>query len=154
MTTSPELTFATIEQHQGQELGVSAWLTIDQPRINAFADVTQDHQWIHVDTERAAASPLGATIAHGFLSLSLLSHFQFEIRAFPSDVASILNYGLDRVRFLTPVVVNQQIRARIKLLNVETRADGRKLIKLENTIEINGSPKPAMIAETLSLLIP
>lgn len=148
------LNFGNIEQFTGQEIGVSGWLTIDQSRIDTFADVTQDHQWIHVDVERAAASPLGTTIAHGFLSLSLLSHFQFEIGAFPTDVSSILNYGLDRVRFLSPVASGQRIRARLKLLSVDIRPDGKKLVKMENTVEIDGANKPALVAETLSLLIP
>ncbi|MBK8135486.1 MAG: MaoC family dehydratase [Chloroflexi bacterium] len=148
------LSFASLEDFVGSELGISDWMTVDQRRIDAFADVTQDHQWIHTDPERAAESTLGSTIAHGYLTLSLLSHLQFEIGAFPVDVSAILNYGLDRVRFLTPVKEGQRIRARLKLLLVETRPDGRKLMKLENTVEIEGNSKPALIAETLNLLIP
>jgi acyl dehydratase len=148
------LRFATIEEFVDQELGVSDWLTIDQSRIDAFADVTMDRQWIHVDRPRATIeSPFGNTIAHGYLSLSLLSYFQFAIGVFPEDATSILNYGLDRVRFVHPVVSGQNIRARIKLLSVETRPQGRKLVKMENTIEIEGEPRPALIAETLNLLI-
>lgn len=149
-----DLNFGTIEDYVGRELGTSEWLTIDQHRIDAFADVSQDHQWIHTDPERAEASPLGSTVAHGYLSLSLLSHFQFEIGVFPGDVSSILNYGLDRVRFVAPVKSGQRIRAHMKLLSCELRPDGRKLIKLENTVEIDGVSKPALVAETLSLLIP
>ena len=106
------LSFASLEDFVGSELGISDWMTVDQRRIDAFADVTQDHQWIHTDPERAAESTLGSTIAHGYLTLSLLSHLQFEIGAFPVDVSAILNYGLDRVRFLTPVKEGQRIRAR------------------------------------------
>lgn len=148
------LRFATIEEFVDKELGVSDWLTIDQARIDAFADVTMDRQWIHVDRPRAAIeSPFGSTIAHGYLSLSLLSYFQFAIGVFPEDAASVLNYGLDRVRFVHPVISGQNIRARIKLLSVEARPQGRKLVKMENTVEIEGEPRPALIAETLNLLI-
>lgn len=148
------LTYTTIEQFAGQKLGVSDWLAIEQTRIDAFADVTIDRQWIHVDRARATIeSPFGNTIAHGYLSLSLLSYFQFAIGVFPDDVTSILNYGLDRVRFVQPVISGQNIRARIKLLSVEVRPQGRKLVKMENTVEIEGEPRPALVAETLNLLI-
>lgn len=148
------LRFATIEEFIGEGLGVSDWLTIDQSRIDAFADVTMDRQWIHIDRPRATTeSPFGSTIAHGYLSLSLLSYFQFAIGVFPEDVASVLNYGLDRVRFVHPVISGQNIRACIKLLSVEARPQGRKLVKMENTVEIDGEPRPALIAETLNLLI-
>jgi acyl dehydratase len=150
----PGLTFATIEQFVDKELGVSDWLTIDQSRIDAFAEVTMDRQWIHVDRARATIeSPFGNTIAHGYLSLSLLSYFQFAIGVFPDDVTSILNYGLDRVRFVQPVISGQNVRARLKLLSVEARPQGRKLVKMENTVEIEGEPRPALVAETLNLLI-
>jgi acyl dehydratase len=150
----PGLTFATIEQFVDKELGISDWLTIDQSRIDAFAEVTMDRQWIHVDRARATIeSPFGNTIAHGYLSLSLLSYFQFAIGVFPDDVTSILNYGLDRVRFVQPVISGQNVRARLKLLSVEARPQGRKLVKMENTVEIEGEPRPALVAETLNLLI-
>jgi acyl dehydratase len=150
----PGLTFATIEQFVDKELGVSDWLTIDQSRIDAFAEVTMDRQWIHVDRARATIeSPFGNTIAHGYLSLALLSYFQFAIGVFPDDVISILNYGLDRVRFVQPVISGQNVRARLKLLSVEARPQGRKLVKMENTVEIEGEPRPALVAETLNLLI-
>lgn len=150
----PGLTFASIEQFVDKELGVSDWLTIDQSRIDAFAEVTMDRQWIHVDRARATIeSPFGNTIAHGYLSLSLLSYFQFAIGVFPDDVTSILNYGLDRVRFVQPVISGQNVRARLKLLSVEARPQGRKLVKMENTVEIEGEPRPALVAETLNLLI-
>lgn len=148
------LTFASIEQFTGRELGISDWFTIDQHHIDTFADVTHDHQWIHVDAERAAASPLGTTIAHGFLTLSLLSHFQFQVGVFPVDVTTVLNYGLDRVRFLTPVKAGQRVRARLTITSVDTRPDGSKLVKMENTVEIDGVAKPALVAETLTLLLP
>lgn len=145
-------TYQSIDQFIGKEIGVSAWLTIDQERINRFADCTNDHQWIHVDVERASQSPFGAPIAHGFLTLSLLSHFQAEINIVPSNVTQVLNYGLDKVRFITPVKVGQRIRNRAVLLSVEPKPLGQ-LLKTQNTVEIEGEDKPAMIAEALMLLI-
>src|SRR5579864_760746 len=104
---------STLEQFVGQEMGVSDWLTIDQERINQFADCTGDHQWIHVDVERAKQqSPFGSTIAHGFLTLSLVVSLQAEVGVVPAGVSQVLNYGLDRVRFLTPVKVGSRIRNR------------------------------------------
>lgn len=148
------LQFSTIEAFIGTELGLSEWMTIDQSRIDAFAEATMDWQWIHVDQSRAAAeSPTGRTIAHGYLSLSLLSHFQFTLGVFPEDVKSILNYGLNRVRFVHPVLSGQKIRARIKLLSVEVRPNGHKLVKMENIVEIEGEARPALMAETLNLLV-
>jgi acyl dehydratase len=151
----PGLRFESIDQFAGHELGVTDWLTIDQQWIDAFADATLDRQWIHVDVKRAATdSPFGTTIAHGYLSLSLLSHFQFVLGVFPADVSSVLNYGLNRVRFITPVKSGQRVRGRITLLSVEARQDGRKLIVMENTVEIDGEARPALVAETLNLLVP
>ncbi len=145
---------STISQFVGQELGVSAWVTIDQERINGFADFTGDHQWIHVDVERARReSPFGSTIAHGYLTLSLAASWQYELGIIPADVSEALNYGLDRVRFLTPVKVGARIRDRVVLLAAEQQDKGRLLLKTRNTIEIEGETKPAMIAETLTLLL-
>ena len=145
---------STISQFVGQELGVSAWVTIDQERINGFADFTGDHQWIHVDVERARReSPFGSTIAHGYLTLSLAASWQYELGIIPADVSEALNYGLDRVRFLTPVKVGARIRDRLVLLSVEPHGKGRLLLKTRNTIEIEGETKPASIAETLTLLL-
>jgi acyl dehydratase len=145
---------STISQFVGQELGVSAWVTIDQERINGFADFTGDHQWIHVDVERARReSPFDSTIAHGYLTLSLAASWQYELGIIPADVSEALNYGLDRVRFLTPVKVGARIRDRVVLLAAEQQDKGRLLLKTRNTIEIEGETKPAMIAETLTLLL-
>ena len=145
---------STISQFVGQELGVSAWVTIDQERINGFADFTGDHQWIHVDVERARReSPFGSTIAHGYLTLSLAASWQYELGIIPADVSEALNYGLDRVRFLTPVKVGKRIRDRVVLLAAEQQDKGRLLLKTRNTIEIEGETKPALIAETLTLLL-
>jgi len=145
---------STLEQFVGQELGVSDWLTVDQERINEFADCTGDHQWIHVDIERAKReSPLGSTIAHGYLTLSLLAAMQMEVGIIPAGVSQALNYGLDRVRFIAPVKAGARIRTRVVLLAVEPQDKGRFLLKFQNAVEIEGEKKPALIAETLALLL-
>jgi acyl dehydratase len=145
---------STITQFVGHEIGVSDWLTMDQERINQFADYTGDHQWIHVDVERARReSPFGSTIAHGFLTLSLASSWQYELGIIPAGVSEALNYGLERVRFLAPVKVGARIRDRVVLLTVEPKDKSRLLLKTRNTIEIEGETRPALIAETLSLLL-
>ncbi len=144
----------TLEQFVGQELGVSDWLTVDQERINEFADCTGDHQWIHVDIERAQReSPLGSTIAHGYLTLALLAAMQMELGIIPEGVSQALNYGLDRVRFIAPVKAGARIRTRVVLVAVDPQGKGRLLLKTENTVEIEGETKPALIAETLALLL-
>src|SRR5258708_39067691 len=145
---------STITNFVGQELGVSEWMTIDQERINQFADFTGDHQWIHVDVERARReSPSGSTIAHGFLTLPLPASLQYEIGIIPAGVSEALNYGLERVRFLAPVKVGARIRDRGVLLAADQQAKGRLLLKTPNTIEIEGETKPALIADTVSLLL-
>ena len=145
---------STITQFVGQEIGVSAWMTIDQERINHYADFTGDHQWIHVDVERARReSPFGSTIAHGYLTLSLAAAWQYELGIIPAGVSEALNYGLDRVRFLAPVKVGARIRDRVVLLAVQPKDKSRLLVKTRNTIEIEGETRPAMIADTLSLLL-
>ena len=144
----------TLEQFVGQELGVSDWLTVDQERINEFADCTGDHQWIHVDIERAQReSPLGSTIAHGYLTLALLSAMLMELGVVPAGVSRALNYGLDRVRFMAPVKAGARIRTRVVLMAVDPLGKGRQLLKTQNTVEIEGEIKPALIAETLALLL-
>ena len=145
---------STISQFVGKELGVTEWMTIDQERIDGFADFTGDHQWIHVDVERARReSPFGSTIAHGYLTLSLAAAWQYELGIVPAGVSQALNYGLDRVRFVAPVKVGARIRDRVVLLAVEQQKKGRLLLKTRNTIEIEGETKPALIAETHSLLL-
>ena len=145
---------STIKNFVGQELGVTAWMTIDQERINQYADFTGDHQWIHVDVERARReSPYGSTIAHGFLTLSLAASWQYEIGIIPAGVSEALNYGLDQVRFLAPVKSGSRVRDRVVLLAAEPQGKGRILLKFRNTIEIEGEPKPALIADALSLLV-
>ncbi len=145
----------TIAEFVGQEFGVSDWLTVDQERINQFADCTGDHQWIHVDVERAKReSPFGATIAHGYLTLSLLPALRTDVNIIPPGVPQMINYGLNRVRFIAPVRAGARIRKRVVLLAVEKQNNGGLLLKVQNTVEIEGEKKPALIAETLTLLMP
>jgi len=145
---------STLGQFVGQELGVSDWLTVDQERINEFADCTGDHQWIHVDIERAQReSPLGSTIAHGYLTLALLAAMLMELNIVPEGVSQALNYGLDRVRFIAPVKAGARIRNRVVLVAIDPQGKGRLLLKTQNTVEIEGETKPALIAEALVLLL-
>lgn len=147
-------TLAELKSLVGEEIGVSGWKRVDQALIDRFADCTDDHQWIHVDPERAEReSPFGATIAHGFLTLSLLPALAYEIGSIPADIAAGVNYGLDRVRFLTPVRAGAHVRLRVKLLSIEDKGEGRLMLRSVNTLEIEGEERPALVAETLSLLI-
>ena len=135
----------------GEELGVSEWVAITQDRIDLFADATGDRQWIHVDPERAAQGPFGATVAHGYLTLSMLPLLGAQVYAFAGDVARV-NYGLNKVRFVSPVTVGSKIRDRVELLDVEDIDKGQRAT-LQHTVEIKGSDKPACVAETVVLLI-
>jgi acyl dehydratase len=135
----------------GEELGVSEWLAITQERIDLFADATGDRQWIHVDPERAADGPFGATVAHGYLTLSMLPFLGAQVYAFAGDVARV-NYGLNKVRFVTPVRVGSKVRNRVELLTVEDIDKGQRAT-LQHTVEIKGSDKPACVAETVVLLM-
>lgn len=148
----PAVSFQNLEQLRervGQEIAVSDWITLTQERIDRFADATDDHQWIHVDRERAARSAFRGTIAHGFLTLSLLPHFLNETLRLP-DAKMSVNYGLNKVRFAAPVRAGRRIRARIALLNMEEAPGGAMDLHWKVTIEIEGSDKPACIAETIS----
>lgn len=144
---------ADLKGFVGTELGASEWFTIDQPRINAFADATLDHQFIHVDEQAAKATPFGGTIAHGYLTLSLLPHLQTTIDGFliPNGLKMGMNYGFDKLRFMAPVKVNQRVRARARLLEVDERRPGQWLLKFEFTVDIEGENKPALIAQWLIL---
>ena len=145
---------ATLAEFKGKELGVSDWLTVDQHRIDEFADCTGDRQWIHVDVARAEReSPYGGTIAHGYLTLSLVGSLSIEAGVIPAGATAALNYGLDKVRFIAPVKAGARVRNRVALLEVEGKGEGRSLVKLQNTIEIDGETKPALDAETLAMLI-
>ena len=136
----------------GQEIGSSDWFEVDQDRINTFADATLDHQFIHVDSEKA--TPLfGSTIAHGFLSLSLLPHLTSQAVLAPENLKMVFNFGLDKVRFINLVNVGAKVRTHSKCVSVDDKGDGRYLMKTEVTMEIEGVEKPAYIAETLSMFM-
>ncbi len=139
-----------VKKSIGQEIGVSDWLQIDQDRINTFADATGDHQWIHVDVEKAAAEmPDGKTIAHGYLTLSLVPGLTFEFMDL-SHIKNAINYGSNRIRFTNTVPVGSRIRARSVVKSVEEKAGGMQVIN-EITVEIEGQDRPACIAETVTL---
>jgi len=135
----------------GQELGVSDWFEITQDRINQFADCTLDHQFIHVNEELARQGPFGTTIAHGYMNLALLSYFGAQTSLLPEGLKMAINYGLNKVRFLNPVKVNSRIRNRAVLKAVEDKGGGRVLVTTENTVEIEGEQKPALVAESLAM---
>lgn len=139
----------------GREVGVSQWVQITQEQVNQFADTTGDHQFIHIDQQRAASeTPFGGTIAHGFLTLSLLSQLGADAGTLRFDnTRMMINYGLDRVRFINPVRVGARIRARFELLSAEQKQPGQILLKHRATMEIEGVDKPAMIAEWLGLAV-
>jgi acyl dehydratase len=152
--TLPAYTMATAAAHVGRELGVSGWMPVDQVRIDAFGACTGDRQWIHVNVERARReSPFGGPIAHGYLCLSLLAAMLIEIGIIPPDAAAGLNYGLDKVRFLAPVKSGARVRARAVLASAQAQDGGRLLLKVDCRLEIEGEEKPALIAETLCMLI-
>jgi acyl dehydratase len=148
----PLATIDEIRARVGQEVGVSSWLTVDQARIDAFADATEDHQFIHVDREAAAAAGFGGTIAHGFLSLSLLSRMAAEAMFIPDGLKMAVNYGLDRVRFLAPVREGKRVRGRFTLDSIEEKAPGQWLMRHNVTVEIEGEEKPALTAVWLGLM--
>ena len=137
-----------VRAHVGQELGVSDWHAVTQEEINAFADVTGDHQWIHVDPERAKETPFGGTIAHGYYVLSLAPRFTYEMYTM-TGFAFALNYGLNRVRFISPMPVGGKVRMRAKLLSVDDVPGGAQLVT-ECTFEREGGEKPVCVAETLA----
>ena len=141
-----------IRSRIGEEVGISSWLTMDQERIDAFAHSTEDRQFIHIDHEAAAKTPFGQTIAHGFLTLSMLSRMAAEGMLIPDTVRMALNYGLDRVRFIAPVKSGKRIRGRFRLDSVEEKAPGQLLLRHTVTVEIEGEEKPALTAEWLGLI--
>ena len=146
MTAYPSL--ASLQGLVGHEVGLSDWIAVDQARIDRFADATDDHQWIHVDAERARQGPFGATIAHGYLTLSLLPAF-FDTAFRIDGLRMSINYGLNRVRFPAPVPVGSRLRARFRLLAYEPLDGGAQLV-VEATIEREGSDRPVCVAETVS----
>ena len=148
----PIATLDEIRARIGEEVGASSWLTVDQARIDAFADATEDHQFIHVDPAAAAAAGFGGTIAHGFLSLSLLSRMAAEAMLVPDGLKMAVNYGLDRVRFLAPVKSGSQVRGRFVLDSIDEKAPGQILLRHTVTVDIEGESKPALTAVWLGLM--
>ena len=149
----PLATLDDIRSRIGSEVGVSSWITIDQARIDAFADATEDRQFIHVDPEAAAHTPFGGTIGHGFLSLSLLSRMGAEAMLVPEGMKIAINYGLDRVRFLAPVRSGKRIRGRFTLDSVDEKGPGQVLLRHNVIVEIEGEEKPALSAVWLALMV-
>ena len=149
----PVVTHAEILARVGAEVGVSSWLTVDQERIDAFAEATEDRQFIHTDPAAAARTAFGGTIAHGFLSLSLLSRMAAEAMLLPDGLKMAINYGLDRVRFLAPVKAGTRVRGRFTLDSVDEKAPGQILMRHTVTVEIEGEEKPALTAEWLGLML-
>jgi acyl dehydratase len=146
---------ASIEEIQtriGSEIGVSGWILVDQARIDSFAEVTEDRQFIHVDPEAAAKTPFRGTIAHGFLTLSLLSRMAEDVLLRPAEIRMGVNYGFERARFLSPVRAGKQVRGRFRLLRFEEQKPGQWLFAHEVTVEIEGEDKPALVAEWIGLL--
>jgi len=146
----------TLEQWQGligKETGLSSWLTVSQEMINAFADVTKDHQFIHIDPVAAAKTPFGGTIAHGFLTLSLLSGLGYEAQPKIEGTVMAVNYGFDKIRFINPVRAGKAIRARFVLVEIKPRENGEYQFKHAVTVEIEGVEKPALIAEWLGMIV-
>jgi len=135
----------------GKDLGHSEWITIDQQRVNQFAECTGDHQFIHIDEEKAKQTPFGGTIAHGFLSLSLIPALSAGLLIKPEGLKMAVNYGMDSLRFIQPVRVGSRVRLNVTVLDVTEKNPGQWLIKARNTLEIEGVDKPAFIAEGLSL---
>jgi acyl dehydratase len=149
----PLATLTEIKSRIGDEVGVSGWIAVDQARIDAFADSTEDRQFIHIDPAAAAQTPFGGTIAHGFLSLSLLSRMGAEAMLLPEGLKMAVNYGFDRVRFLAPVRAGSRVRGRFTLDSVEEKAAGQWLLRHTVTTEIEGEDKPALTAVWLTLMV-
>ena len=149
----PIATLDAIRGRIDEEIGVSAWMLIDQARINAFAEATDDHQFIHTDPTAAAATPFGGTIAHGFLTLSLLSRMGAEAMLLPDALKMAINYGLEEVRFLAPVRSGKRVRGRFTLDSVDEKGPGKVLMRHRVTVEIEGEDKPALTALWLGLMI-
>jgi acyl dehydratase len=148
----PIATLDDIREKVGQSIGVSGWIEVGQDRIGQFADATDDHQFIHIDQELAKQTPFGGTIAHGFLSLSLLSRMAADVMMIPDTAKMAVNYGLDRVRFLAPVRAGKRVRGHFTLDSADDKAPGQLLLKHSVTVEIEGEEKPALTAQWLGLI--
>ena len=147
-----EASLDEIRSKVGTEIGVSDWILIDQARVNSFADVTEDHQFIHVDAGRAAQTPFGGTVAHGFLTLSLLSRMAADAMLRPETVKMGVNYGFERVRFMAPVRSGKRVRGRFRLDRFEEKRPGQWQFVHNVTVEIEGEDKPALIADWIGLI--
>ena len=147
----PFVPVTDLKSYVGKELGCSEWLIVDQQRIDQFADCTGDHQFIHVDVARASQTPFGSTIAHGFLSLSLMPKMMESIMIMPDGLKMAVNYGLDSLRFIQPVKVGSRVRLQLSLLDAHEKNPGQWLLKAKAVMEIEGQAKPAYIAEPLTL---
>ncbi len=151
--TQKNMTIAELAKKVGEEVGISEWFTLDQNRINAFAECTDDHQWLHIDAARCEnESPYGTTIAHGFLTLSLLSPMHLNASYIPVEAKSVINYGLDSIRFMSPVKNGSKVRGRIKLIELKPRGRKMYFIKTHNTIEIKDEKKAALTADLITLI--
>lgn len=148
----PVASLDEIRSKIGQPLGTSSWIEVGQHRIEQFADATDDHQFIHVDQELARQTPFGRTIAHGFLSLSLLSRMAADVMLVPDTAKMAVNYGLDRVRFMAPVESGKRVRGHFALDSADEKAPGQLLLKHSVTVEIEGEDKPALTAQWLGLI--
>ena len=142
-----------LNDYIGKEVGISEWLLVDQERINQFADATGDHQYIHVDSDRAARTPFGTTIAHGFLTMSLMVLMGYEGSTKLENSVMGINYGFDKLRFINPVKVNSKIRGRFQLISAEEKKPNQWLLKHNITVEIAGEEKPALVAEWLGMTV-
>lgn len=152
MTT---ITLANIKDFVGHGLEASDWIDVDQAKIDQFAECTGDRQWIHIDIERAKReSPFGGTIAHGYLSLSLVATLAMKMGLAPRDASAVINYGLDKVRFITPVKAGERVRLQLVLVGIEPKENGQFLIKSKATLEIENAQAPALVAESLALIVP
>ena len=151
---SDKSTFAEMTTMSDVPLGTSDWIDVTQDMINGFADSTGDRQWIHVDVERAnRESPFGAPVAHGYLTLSLLAPLTMNMHMAPAGTVAVLNYGLDKVRFISPVKVGSKVRLHVKLVSFEDKGNGQYLMTCDNSMEIEGSDKPALAARTLAIMV-
>ncbi|HYL02474.1 MAG TPA: MaoC family dehydratase [Steroidobacteraceae bacterium] len=153
-TVSGKMPLADLVKYVGEEIGVSSWIALDQARIDEFAHCTGDHQWIHVDVERAAREgPFGGTVAHGFLTLALIAPTAFEVLLARISPKSVVNYGLEKVRFIAPVRSGKRVRNHIRIAAVEPKGTGRYLVTTDNTFEIEGENRPALVASALAMFM-
>ena len=148
-----EVSLEELSQMVGRERAPSSWFEVDQARVDLFAEATEDHQYIHVDPEKAARTPFGSTVAHGYLTLSLLPRLSEEISVIPEGMVMGINYGLNKLRFPQPVKVGSKIRLHSKIVEVTDKGGGRHLVTSQASIEIDGEEKPALVAETLVMYV-